>query len=106
MRSKTRVVEVGDNISLDYFRMGFDGSSTNQATGDNSDCILQPVSYVNDPIRKDGNFLMCEVFNRDGSTHSSNTRSILRNALTQKLLNKILYLVLSKNIQCLMIMDH
>ena len=85
LRSKTRIVEVDDNISLDLFpEWGFDGSSTNQATGDNSDCILQPVSFVSDPIRKDGNFLvMCEVFNRDGSPHSSNTRSILRDALTQ-----------------------
>ncbi len=86
IRSKTRVVELeNNNISLNNFpEWGFDGSSTNQATGDNSDCVLKPVSFVNDPIRGNGNFLvMCEVFNKNGTPHESNTRAILRNVLEQ-----------------------
>ncbi|RAP26988.1 glutamine synthetase [Candidatus Marinamargulisbacteria bacterium SCGC AG-343-D04] len=84
LRSKTRVIEVGsDKASLgDFPEWGFDGSSTNQATGDNSDCILRPVSFVSNPIGGIGNFLvMCEVFDRDGNAHESNTRSILRQVL-------------------------
>ena len=58
----------------------FDGSSTNQAAGDDSDCVLVPVYVVPDPIRGAGNYLaMCEVFNADGKTpHASNTRAGLR----------------------------
>ena len=32
---------------------GFDGSSTNQAEGDSSDCLLSPVYAVKDPLRDD-----------------------------------------------------
>ena len=84
LRSKTRVIEVkGDVVDLnDFPEWGFDGSSTNQATGDNSDCILQPVSFISDPIRGIGNYLvMCEVFTRDGQPHDSNTRAALREVL-------------------------
>ena len=62
LRSKTRVIELTGEPTIGIFpEWGFDGSSTNQATGDNSDCILRPVSFVNDPIRGEGNFLvMCK----------------------------------------------
>tara|TARA_A100001015_G_scaffold187017_1_gene208279 strand:+ start:1959 stop:3044 length:1086 start_codon:yes stop_codon:yes gene_type:complete len=83
LRSKTRIIEVKEEVSLDSFPdWGFDGSSTNQASGDNSDCILRPVSFVKDPLRGEGNFLvMCEVFDREGNPHSTNSRSILRQVL-------------------------
>ena len=83
LRSKTRVIELTGEPTIGIFpEWGFDGSSTNQATGDNSDCILRPVSFVNDPIRGEGNFLvMCEVFDRHGNPHETNTRSILRQVL-------------------------
>eukprot|EP01047_Picozoa_sp_COSAG01_P046731 COSAG01_NODE_4409_length_5056_cov_1.452895_5_plen_369_part_00 len=83
LRSKSRVVELNDTVSLSNFPdWGFDGSSTNQAAGDNSDCVLKPVSFVPDPTREDGNYLvMCEVFNKDGSPHVSNTRAVLRQVL-------------------------
>ena len=83
LRSKARVIELKDSVDLSMFPdWGFDGSSTNQATGDDSDCILKPVSFVDDPIRGEGNFLvMCEVFTRDGNPHATNTRAILRDVL-------------------------
>jgi len=55
---------------------GFDGSSTEQAPGSNSDCVLNPVAVVPDPIRGDDNVLvMCEVLNTDMTPHESNTRA-------------------------------
>lgn len=46
----------------DFPSWSFDGSSTGQAEGNNSDCILRPVSIVPDPIRGADNVLvMCEV---------------------------------------------
>ena len=83
LRSKTRIIEISDTVNISSFPdWGFDGSSTNQAAGDNSDCVLKPVTFVNDPLRAEGNFLvLCEVFNKDNTPHRTNTRSILRNVL-------------------------
>jgi glutamine synthetase len=84
LRSKSRVIGLdGSAVKLsDFPEWSFDGSSTRQATGDDSDCILKPVSFVKDPIRGGDNFLvMCEVFNPDGTTHSSNSRAQLREVL-------------------------
>jgi glutamine synthetase len=58
---------------------GFDGSSTEQATGNFSDCLLKPVAFIPDPIRGAPHILvMCEVFNADGTVHATNTRARLR----------------------------
>lgn len=71
LRSKTKVLPDGADISL----WGFDGSSTNQAPGAASDCVLQPVMTVPDPIRGGANVLvMCEVLLTDMSPHPTNTR--------------------------------
>ena len=83
LRSKTRVLEPNTNVTLDCFPdWGFDGSSTNQATGDKSDCILKPVSFVNNTFDGDNHYLvMCEVFDKDDNPHATNTRAILRDIL-------------------------
>jgi len=84
LRSKTRTVQVGPNPSIDEFpEWSYDGSSTQQATGDDSDCILKPVYTISDPIRGEGNHLvMCEVYDPDGKTpHASNSRAQLRAVL-------------------------
>jgi glutamine synthetase len=55
-----------------------------QAAGKDSDCMLKPVSYIQDPIREGDNLLaMCEVMNPDGSVHDSNTRAHLRSVAEQ-----------------------
>ena len=84
LRSKTRVLESNNGeLNLDMIpEWGFDGSSTSQALGDNSDCILKPVRFVADPIRGNGSILvLCEVFDRDGNPHETNSRSVLRSVL-------------------------
>jgi len=83
MRSKTRVLELSPTFKLtDIPEWGFDGSSTNQASGSNSDCILKPVSYRKDPLRNENDILvMCEVYTINGKPHPTNTRYILRKAL-------------------------
>ena len=80
LRSKTKVIDGTINSVDDLPLWGFDGSSTNQAEGNDSDCMLKPVCKVPDPIRGGDDILvMCEVMNPDGSIHLSNTRSHLRN---------------------------
>ena len=79
LRSKTKIVDgpIKDVSQLPDW--GFDGSSTQQAEGSDSDCLLKPVSIYKDPIRGGDNILvMCEVFNADGSVHKSNSRAALR----------------------------
>ena len=78
LRSKTKVFE-GPVESLDDIPMwGFDGSSTMQAEGSDSDCMLKPVYYLPDPIRGGDDILvMNEVRKPDGSIHESNTRARL-----------------------------
>jgi glutamine synthetase len=57
----------------------FDGSSTGQASGDDSDCILAPIRAVTDTVRNDGRsvVVLCEVLNPDGTPHPTNHRRIL-----------------------------
>src|SRR5258707_10671589 len=75
LRSKGKVVPVGEAPPI----WGFDGSSTNQAPGSNSDCVLQPVFACPDPIRGGDNLLvLCEVLLTDMTPHASNTRALLR----------------------------
>ncbi len=83
LRSKARVVNVGSNPTIEDFpEWSFDGSSTNQASGDDSDCILKPVMFVVDPIRGEGNYLvMTEVYNPDDTVHETNSRAQLRAVL-------------------------
>ena len=49
---------------------GFDGSSTEQAEGSNSDCVLKPVRVFPDGARKDGVLVLCEVMIPDGDAAS------------------------------------
>ena len=79
LRSKTKVISGPVESMEDLPLWGFDGSSTNQAEGNDSDCMLKPVYKVPDPIRGGDDLLvMCEVMNADGSVHSTNTRAHLR----------------------------
>ena len=74
LRSKTKILSVNNSIPV----WGFDGSSTNQAEGFNSDCVLNPVFVCNDPIRGYPHELaLCEVLNTDMTPHESNTRAAL-----------------------------
>ncbi len=88
LRSKTKVL---DNVVSGVQNLpswGFDGSSTNQAVGSDSDCMLKPVYKIPDPIRGGSNLLvMCEVMNPDGTPHISNTRSHLA-YISEKFSNK------------------
>ena len=88
LRSKVRVDDYVDMWS-------FDGSSTQQATGNKSDCLLKPVAEYRtiDRIRADatrtapgleGTYVMCEVLDADGEPHSSNTRTHCQNLVSDE----------------------
>ncbi|MCB1233855.1 MAG: glutamine synthetase beta-grasp domain-containing protein [Verrucomicrobiae bacterium] len=78
LRSKTKIVEGDpDKFSLEDCPLwGFDGSSTQQAEGSNSDCMLKAVALYPDASRVNGFLVMSEVMMPDGTTpHPSNTRA-------------------------------
>jgi len=77
LRSKTKIVNDFSGKLEDCEMWCFDGSSTQQAPGGSSDCLLQPVFICDDPQRKNGYLVMCEVLNPDGSPHVSNGRSLI-----------------------------
>ncbi|HSP42510.1 MAG TPA: glutamine synthetase beta-grasp domain-containing protein, partial [Luteolibacter sp.] len=76
LRSKTQIKEFSAFPKLEELPMwGFDGSSTQQAPGGSSDCMLKPVAVFPDSTRSNGALVMCEVLLPDGSPHPSNTRA-------------------------------
>lgn len=77
LRSKTKIEKDFSGKLEDCPMWSFDGSSTEQAPGGSSDCLLQPVFIAPDPQRKNGYLVMCEVLNSDGTAHESNGRATI-----------------------------
>lgn len=77
LRSKTKVLNDDEfNGSVESLPIwSFDGSSTRQAEGRSSDCLLKPVRVVPDPSRHNAFLVMAEVLNPDGTPHASNMRA-------------------------------
>jgi glutamine synthetase len=79
LRSKTKIIHF-DNFNNDIKSLpnwSFDGSSTMQADGNFSDCVLKPVKIYEDPARLNAYLVLCEVLNPDLTPHLSNMRSII-----------------------------
>ena len=77
LRSKTMVRSDFGGTVEECPMWSFDGSSTNQATGDDSDCLLKPVAIYPDPDRASAYLVMCEVLNADGTPHATNGRATI-----------------------------
>ncbi len=77
LRSKTQVRNNFSGKLEDCPMWSFDGSSTEQADGGSSDCLLKPVAIFPDPQKKNGYLVMTEVLNADGSPHESNGRATI-----------------------------
>ena len=79
LRSKTQVKEFASFPKLEELpNWGFDGSSTQQAEGRSSDCVLKPVAVYPDSTRKNGVLVMAEVMMPDGVTpHITNSRATI-----------------------------
>ena len=77
LRSKTRIERDFSGKIEDCPMWSFDGSSTQQAEGNDSDCLLKPVAIFPDPDRSNGYLVMTEVLNADGTPHKSNGRATI-----------------------------
>jgi glutamine synthetase len=78
LRGKTLVKDFDKFPKLeDVPNWGFDGSSTQQAEGHSSDCVLKPVAIYPDVTKNNGAIIMCEVMLPDGSAHPTNARATI-----------------------------
>lgn len=80
LRSKTLVKSDFSGKVEDAPMWCFDGSSTEQADGSESDCLLKPVAVFPDPDRMNAFLVMTEVLNADGTPHESNGRATIDEA--------------------------
>ena len=79
MKFDLNLIKDNPNLLLNYLpTWNFDGSSTGQATTEESEVLLKPVKCLCDPFRREKNcFLaLCECINVDGSSNKFNTRSL------------------------------
>jgi glutamine synthetase len=80
-RSKTRTLDASKGKSVDSLpKWNFDGSSTGQAPGDDSEVILRPCRIFRDPFRPRSDNLanilvMCDTYTPGGEAIPSNTRA-------------------------------
>lgn len=86
LRSKARVLtvrfceddfdELPESCLLDIPEWNYDGSSTGQASGDDSEVIIRPKAIYRNPYQRSppGFLVMCDTYNPDGSPHTTNTR--------------------------------
>lgn len=77
LRSKTMVRKNFDGTLEKCPVWSFDGSSTQQAEGGDSDCLLKPVAIFPDPQRENGYLVMTEVLKADGTPHPTNGRATI-----------------------------
>ena len=91
LRSKVRIV---DSKYCDYEAIGldevpdwnYDGSSTNQATGANSEIIIKPRAIFKDPWTQSGSYMViCDTYTPDGEPVFNNTRYNANNIFNQNL---------------------
>jgi len=89
-RSKTRTLTADRTESVEKLpKWNFDGSSTGQAPGDDSEVILKPCRIFADPFRprSDGSkniLVMCDTWTPAGEAIETNTRAVAAKAFEGK----------------------
>jgi len=82
LRCKTRTVDSVPKTAEELPIWNFDGSSTAQAEGSNSDVYLYPVALFNDPFRRGNNKLvMCETYKYNKKPTESNHRKTCKEVM-------------------------
>ncbi|KAH9707188.1 glutamine synthetase cytosolic isozyme 1-1 [Citrus sinensis] len=75
LRSKARTLPAPTTDPTKLPKWNYDGSSTNQAPGDDSEVILYPQTVFKDPFRRGNNILvMCDAYTPAGEPIPTNKR--------------------------------
>ena len=88
LRSKARTLEYNDIIELHDClpEWNYDGSSTKQASGEDSEVIIKPCAIFKCPFRREDNILvMCDIYEPNGNPLKSNTRHWAKQLFDKKL---------------------
>lgn len=84
LRSKTRTLNFIPQKPSDLPIWNFDGSSTGQAEGSNSDVYLHPVAIYKDPFRLGNNkLILCETYKHNKTPSDTNHRWHCREVMTK-----------------------
>nr|CAD2122201.1 unnamed protein product [Meloidogyne enterolobii] len=82
VRSKTKTVDFIPKKVDELPIWNFDGSSTDQASGADSDVFIKPVAMFNDPFRLGNHkIVMCEAFDNKMQPHITNNRNHCRQTM-------------------------
>lgn len=85
IRCKSRTISRPVNSLEDVDEWNYDGSSTWQASGEDSEVNLKPVAIFNDPFRGLPNkIVLCETYHQDGSPTVSNFRHLAAKIFEKK----------------------
>jgi glutamine synthetase len=93
LRSKTRVLDIDENKDVlldDIPEWNYDGSSTEQAEGHDSEIVIKPRRIFTCPFR-DKNLdilVMCDTYYPNGDPHETNTRFYADKSFNEKLDSK------------------
>lgn len=83
MRCKTKTLDYDPQNCEQLPIWNFDGSSTGQASGENSDIYLHPVALFPDPFRRGKHKLvLCETYTHDHKPTESNKRKTCKAVMT------------------------
>jgi glutamine synthetase len=78
LRSKSLIKDFDAFPTLEQLpNWGFDGSSTRQAEGHSSECVLKPIAVYPGSTKKNGVLVMSEVLHPDLTPHSTNARATI-----------------------------
>lgn len=84
LRSKSRTVSAGVTDPTQLPEWNYDGSSTGQAPGDDSEVIMRPRAIYRDPFRGGDHVLvMCDTYTPSGEPLPTNTRHACESVMSR-----------------------
>jgi glutamine synthetase len=86
LRSKIKVMEVTDFNNIPEWN--YDGSSTNQATTDNSEVVIKPRKIFTSANDKQHLLVLCDTYDRDGNVLQTNNRNLANDIFNKNLKEK------------------